>query len=191
MKKIIVGFSRSKKKFPIASWAIMAYQCTKFSHTYIRLLTKGKFPSDKILHASEGLVQNMSGTMFDLKHQVIDEFEISIPDILVLDKTTNDKVPMYKALVNIMHETSGDNYSLLQNFGILYVDFMRRIFKKRVKNPFTKGWNCSEFVAFILKNVYPKQFNKLDINTVTPKEVYDILNRLDKDERYEIQKNKK
>lgn len=190
MKKLVVGFSRSRKRFPIASWLIRLYQQTAFSHTYIRLLTKPRFPSDKILHASEGLVQNMSGTMFDIKHEVTDEFEITVPDKIVRDKITGDDLTMYKALTNIMHEASGDDYSLMQNVGIIYVDFMRAVFKKRVKNPWTKGWNCSEFVAFILKNIYPNSFGNLDINTVTPKEVYEILERLDANERFQIQKCK-
>jgi hypothetical protein len=190
MKKIIIGFSKSKKKLPIGSWIIRLYQNTKFSHTYIKLLTKPKFPSDKILHASEGLVQNMSGTMFDKKHQVIDEFEISIPDIIVKDKLVKDHLPLYRSIVNILHEISGDDYNFMQNIGIFYVDIMRIFFKKRVKNPWIKGWNCSEFVAYILKAIYPKEFKTLDINTITPKELYEILTRMDADERYQIQKSK-
>lgn len=190
MKKIVVGFSKSKKKFPIGSWIIQLYQNTKFSHTYIRLLTKPKFPSDKILHASEGLVQNMSGTMFDKKHKIINEFEIMVPDVIVKDAITKDDLPLYQVLINILHETAGDDYSFMQNVGILYVDLMRWLFKKRVKNPWSKGWNCSEFVALILKQIYPKQFKTLDINTITPKELHDILTRMDLDERYKIQKCK-
>ena len=72
--KISIGFSKSKKKFPIGSWLIRAYQRTPYSHVYIRLHVgppSKMFPSDKILHASEGLVQNMSGTAFDKKHEVV------------------------------------------------------------------------------------------------------------------------
>jgi len=188
MKKIVVGFSRSSKKFPIFSWLIRLYQWSAFSHTYIRLLVRPKFPSDKILHASEGLVQNMSSTQFDKKHIVTDEFEIFLPDILVNDKLTGNKKTLYFALISIMHEIAGDNYSYIQNVGILYVDFMRKVFKRRVKNPWRKGWNCSEFVASVLKIIYPNDFEDLDPDTVTPLEIYQILERLDKDEKYKIQR---
>lgn len=179
MKKIIVGFSKSKKNFTIASWLVRLYQWTDFSHTYIRLLTKGKFPSDKILHASEGLVQNMSGTQFDKKHKVVKEFEIEVPNIIVNDKYKDEKTTLYKCMINTMHETSGDNYSVLQNIGILYVCLMKKILNKRVKNPWPQGWNCSEFVATILATIY-QEFDDIDPNTVTPKEIEQILSKMAK-----------
>lgn len=188
MKKIIVGFSRSNKRIPLFSWLVRIYQWTSFSHTYIKIPFKHRFASDKILHASEGLVQNMSGTQFNKKHIVTDEFEIYLPDIMVKDKLTNTTRSLYHALLTVMHETAGDNYNYMQNIGIAYVDLMRRIFNKRVKNPWRKGWNCSEFVVSILKIVYPEDFSDLDPDTVTPKEIYEILKRLDKDGRYKIQK---
>lgn len=184
MKSIYVGFSKSKKKFPIASWLIRLYQNTGFSHTYIRL-KMSNLPSDKILHASEGLVQNMSGTQFNKKHKVVEEFKLDIPDIIVTDKLRNTKSSLYNALISIMHETAGDEYSLLQNIGILYVKFMS-LFKKEVKNPWPKGWNCSEFVASILTILYPNNFKELDPNLVSPKDIFDILCKLDKDPEYNI-----
>ncbi len=190
MKKIVVGFSRSKKSFPVFSWLIRLYQWTKFSHTYIRL-SFGVLPSDNIIHASEGVVQNMSETIFNKKHEVTDEFEVYIPDIIVKDRITKDNLPLYRVLYNILHETSGDDYSIMQNVGIVYVDIMRYVFKKEVKNPWTAGWNCSEFVAIILRTVYPSQFKELDVETITPKQVYQILKELSEDERFKIQKIKK
>ena len=187
MKKIVVGFSKSRKKFPVASWLIRLYQCTTFSHTYIKLLVKPRFPSNKILHASEGLVQNMSETQFDKKHIPVDEYLIEIPDVIVYDKLTNSRKSLYHALTSMMHETAGADYSMLQNIGILYVDIMRKVFKKRVKNPWQKGWNCSEFVASVLSMMY-EEFKDLDPNTVTPKEVHEILEKLDKDPEYKLTK---
>lgn len=168
MKKMIVGFSRSKKFLPLASILIRFYQNTSFSHTYIKLPFKHRFPSDKILHASEGLIQNMSGTQFDKKHKVINEFEIEISD------------DIYFELLSVMHELAGDDYSVLQNIGIILVD-IARYFGIRMTNPFKKGWNCSEFVAEILKRIYPNKFNNIDPNTVTPKEIYVILESLCED----------
>lgn len=150
----------------------------------------GRLPSDKILHASEGLVQNMSGTQFDKKHEVVEEYEIEIPDIIVKDNLRNIESTLYRALISIMHETAGDDYGMMQNIGIIYVDLMRKLFNKRVKNPWRGGWNCSEFVASILSMVYPIEFGKLDPDTVTPKEIRDILKKLDQDENYKIWRKK-
>lgn len=189
MKSIVIGFSKSKKKLPVFSWLVRLYQCTNFSHTYIRLKIPS-LPSDKILHASEGLVQNMSGTQFDKKHIVTDEFKISIPDIIVFDKLNNKQSSLYFSLISIMHETAGDNYSVMQNVGIIYVHLLR-VLGKKVKNPWSKGWNCSEFVASILTIIYREEFENLDPNLVTPKDLYDILLELSNDERYDICLEKK
>jgi len=162
MQELIVGVSRSKKKFAIASWAIRAYQCTKFSHIYLKRFTR-VFTTPIIIHASEGLVQRMSGPQFDKKHFPIREFKITVSD------------EKYVELRDMMHFYSGDNYSIIQNVGILWVDLVRAITGKRVSNPWQKGWNCSEFVMSILIQVFPEKFKDFDPNTVTPKEIYNIL----------------
>lgn len=162
MRTIIIGFSKSKKFLPVASLAIRAYQNTPFSHVYIRLPWKGRLPSDKILHASEGLIQNMSGTQFDKKHEVVKEFELQVSD------------EVHKKLVHQMHELAGDNYSIMQNIGIIIVD-IARFFKIRMTNPFKSGWNCSEFVMEIIDELFPNHFKDLHPNTVTPKEIYQIM----------------
>lgn len=164
MKTIYVGFSKSKKLLPIGSWLVRLYQGTNFSHTYIRLTTK-KFPSDKILHASEGKVQNMSETQFNLRHEIVEEFPVYVNDF------------EYRKIVEEMHELSGADYSIWQNIGILWVHLLR-FMGKRVSNPFQDGWNCSEYVVYILKKAYSEHLKHIDPNTVTPEELYIILKEL-------------
>lgn len=161
MRDIVFGFSKSAKKFPIGSWLIRLYQNTPFSHTYVRIKPR-IFKYDDIIHASEGKVLRMSGKQFDKRHTVVEEFSFQISDEL------------YREVLNEMHEVSGDDYSIMQNIGILYVD-IARILGFRVVNPFQTGWNCSEFELKVLKLIYPEDFKYLDPNTVTPKELYDIL----------------
>jgi len=165
MKSIFVGFSKSKKFLPIGSWLIQLYQRTKFSHVYIKLETP-EFPSNTYLHASEGKVLQMSGTEFKKRHEVLEEFEIVVPDAV------------HKLVMDEIHEKSGADYSVLQNVGILYVDLMRELFGKRVFNPLSSGWNCSEYVAYILNIVNPQIYEYTDINSVTPKDLYVQLNKL-------------
>lgn len=162
MKKIIIGFSMSKKKFPIGSWIIRIYQWTRFSHVYIRV-SQRHLPSDTILHASEGKVQKMSGTQFDLRHEVVYEFSYEISNKTFLD------------LMRESHEISGDDYSVLQNVGIIFVDFLR-IFGIIIRNPFRKGWNCSEYAFTLAKHALKSnKLNNIDPNTVTPKQLFKIL----------------
>lgn len=171
--KIVVGFSKSKKKFAPASWAIRMYQGgTKFSHVYIRLYSNGSLPSDRILHASEGKIQGMSGTQFDKRHCPVEEYEIEVSNRI------------YKQITDQMHETCGDDYSVMQNVGVALVDLCE-VFGIHIRNPFRRGWNCSEFVSVILRNIHPVEFGAIDKNVITPKQVNKILKRLG----YESRKN--
>lgn len=166
MKTIVIGFSRSTKKIPLGSWAIMLWQGgTPYSHCYIKLLTKDRFPSNKILHAAEGQVSNYSETAFLKRNKVIKEFILDIPKSTYVDLVRN-----------VFHELSGEPYSTMQNVGIVYVQLMKLIGKK-VKNPWKNGWNCSEYVLKVLNFIYPEEAKKYDLNTVTPKDIYCILNK--------------
>lgn len=165
MKEFIVGFSKSKKKLPIASWLIRVYQgLSTFSHTYTKVRPR-IFSTADIIHASEGKVLRMSQTQFDKRHETVKEFRFMIEDELYYD------------IMDEMHEASGDDYSVLQNVGIIYVDIMR-LLGKRVANPFQTGWNCSEFVLLFLNKTHPTKFDHLDPQTVTPVELYKILKTL-------------
>lgn len=164
MKKLTIGFSKSKKTFPIASWLIMLYQWTKFSHVYIRLETPF-LGSDTITHASEGKILRMSDEQFNKRHKVIEEIEILVDD------------NAYKSMILELHKASGDDYGLMQNLGIIIVDFFN-LLNIKIKNPFQSGWNCSEFVYVMLRNLDPKITKKEDPQTITPKQVYKLLKSL-------------
>lgn len=161
-----IGFSKSKKKFPIGSWLIRLYQGgSEFSHCYFRIKSS-HFPSDTIIHSAEGKVQRMSGTQFDKRNEVVEEFAVTL---------TKEE---YMDMLSQMHEVAGDDYSILQNLGIVYVDLMRVVFKKTVKNPWTTGWNCSEFTMTFLKLHFQEEFKHFDPDTITPIQVYKIMQDL-------------
>ena len=152
----MIGFSKSAKNLPLGSWLIRAYQNTEYSHVYIRI-PKTIYPTDTILHASEGKVHKMSETQFDKRHRVVKEYSINISEEL------------YNKVKEEIHEISGDDYGIMQNIGIALVDVMRILFGKKIQNPWISGWNCSEFVMRILKIIFPIEFINTDPNTVTPK----------------------
>ena len=169
MRKIRIGFSRSTKKLPIAGWAIQMWQgFTPYSHVYVKLMVKPVFPSNKILHAAEGQVSHYSETSFLKRNKIVEEFEIEIPD------------QMYKILKrDIFHEKAGEPYSILQNLGIVYVCMMRKLFGIKVKNPWTEGWNCSEYASHVLKQTHPELMKDIDPNLVTPKDLHKLLKSLE------------
>lgn len=173
MRKITVGFSKSKKICPIGSWLIRLYQgFTSFSHCYIKVEEPECF-SDSYYHATEGKVLHMSGTQFNKRHEIVDEFQINVPDIV------------YKNCYLQMHEWSGDDYSRLQNIGIIFLHLWSKIrvllafigikIPLKKSNPFQDGWNCSEYVFMILKMIYPELVEGHKPDSITPKELYTLL----------------
>jgi hypothetical protein len=173
---IKIGFSKSKKPLPIGSWIIRAYQRTSYSHVYVEIPTN-KFPSNHILHASEGIVHKMSKTQFHKKHEITEEYVIQIPEMILFNKHQNKSTTLHQLILDEMHEISGADYGLMQNIGIVLVDLLR-LFNIKIKNPWTSGWNCSEFVGFVLKNIFPEAFKNKNLDIITPKDINNILKSL-------------
>lgn len=161
MRKFKIGFSKSSINLPLFSWAVRFYQNTNFSHTYLEFDTKSIFNDDTIFQSSKAMVNYMSKSFFLTENTITDEFEVEMPDEL------------YMKMRSELHANAGVKYAFLQNIGIIYTDFMR-LFGKRVKNPWKKGYNCSELVyKYVIKYLYPEY--TLDPETITPKDVYEIM----------------
>lgn len=168
MRTIVIGFSKSKKVLPIGSWLIRMYQgFTEYSHVYIKIPVKPKFPSDKILHAAEGQVSHYSETAFLKRNEVVCEYEFEVSEEVY-----------FELLRDYFHELSGEDYGVMQNVGIFLVDVFRK-FNMSINNPFTKGWNCSEYVGEVLKKIFPNHLKYSDLNIITPKNVMNILEELE------------
>lgn len=161
MRQFKIGFSKSSLKAPILSWLIRLYENTPFSHTYLEFDTKKIFEDDTIFQSSKGMVNYMSKKFFLSENDIVEEFEFEIP------------LEVYMEMRVELHASAGIKYAFMQNIGILYTDFMR-LFGKRVKNPWKKGYNCSELVyKHVIRYLYPDF--KYDPETVTPKDVYNML----------------
>lgn len=175
MRKIVVGFSRSKKKIPIFSWLVRLWQGgTAYSHVYLKVFTTGiLLNSDTYLHAAEGKVFAMSSKQFLKRNEPTDEYQIIV--------NTNT----FKKLINEMHELSGEDYGYMQNIGIIIVQLFR-LFGKEIKNPFPSGFNCSELVQELLELEF--DFSQFDKNTITPRDVKERIDALDKQDLFKIHK---
>lgn len=152
---ITIGFSKSKKKFAIGSWAIRLYQNTEYSHVYL------KFHSEAlnrvlIYEAVGGGVRFIGSSAWEKQAIEVASFDLDI-------KQCN-----YVTLLQFCVDHAGLEYGFLQNIGLLFCD----LFKMK-ENPFKKGKNCSEMVAEILK-LEGVVINK-DFNLVTPKDIFEVL----------------
>lgn len=159
MKRLEIGFSRSTKRFAIISWLIRLYQKTSYSHIFFKVIHKPLFGVDTILHSNGASgVSYYSETVFLEKNKYTDMFELEISE------------DIYREIRAMCHQHLGRKYGFLQNIGILLVDI--GIFKR---NPWQKGFNCSEIAFIGLSKVYPELQTMFKRDTVKPSDIYSFL----------------
>lgn len=160
MREVKIVFTKSRKKFPIASWLIRLWTWKEYSHVALEV-NLSWLDGPMYFQASDGKVNYEYKTHFDRKHEIVQKYTISIPEDL------------YGKLSKKRLELAGEEYGFLQNLGILYVDIMA-MFKKSVKNPWKKGENCSELLyKTVLKPMYPDL--NYDPDTIRPDHIEDII----------------
>lgn len=160
MRSFRIGFSKSTIAFPIGSWAIRLYQGTEYSHVFVIFDTVKHLGSDTVYQSSRGMVNNMSLDVFLEENDITDMYRIEVPD------------NVYVAIRNGLHSETGRHYGTMQNLGIVLSDVFG------VKNPWKKGYNCSELVYE--KVLLPLDSSlSLNKNEVTPKDVFNILQDVD------------
>lgn len=148
------------------SWAIRLYEGTEFSHTYLEFDTKRIFNDDTIFQSSKGMVNYMSKSVFLTENAVVNEFEFELPE------------EIYRDMRIELHANAGLKYALMQNVGVIITD-IAKFFGKEMKNPWKKGYNCSELVyKHVIKYLYPEE--KRDPDLITPKEVFELLGKYSK-----------
>lgn len=163
MRKIKIGFSSSRKAFPIFGRLIQLVQKTEFSHVYVRSQTK--YGVDLIYQASGVSVNFMSSEVFEGHNKIVKEFEFDI------DEKSFDSYMKY-ALSNV-----GKPYSVSQIIGIT----IALVFNLK-NNPLgdkDSGFVCSELVYDILKSIF-KETEIADADRVTPKDIWNFCLLADK-----------
>jgi hypothetical protein len=155
MKTITIGFSKSKKKFPIGSWLIRAYMGTPYSHVYLRFYSKS-LDRTLIYEAVGGGVRFIGAKQWE-KHAVeVDSFDIELIN------------GNYISLLQYCVDHTGVEYGIAQNLGVP----LASIFNLET-NPFQSGTNCSEEIYKILVlSGYPNTKKK---DLVTPKDIHRML----------------
>lgn len=160
MAIISFGFSRNSKGkigSRILCWAMRK----KFSHTFF--MFKEKMYSDRTVQQSTGHgVASMSETRFLQDNIIVQEFPVAISEAL------------FDEILQECHKYAGCNYGYLQNLGVAIVRLAAKLGIKINKNPLDDGMNCSEWMCYILDEIYGKWTTK-DPNLVGPDDVYAFL----------------
>jgi uncharacterized protein YycO len=156
-----VCFSKPKK-FKIGAWLISKFLNKPYSHTYLEYYSA--YHDENIFYESRGVgVRHFGQNEHDKNYCVTHKYEIFV--------TNTQKKDGMKFLLNI----SGTKYPFMQNVGI----FIHRVLQKfgiNIKNPWTKGINCSELVSYYLSHYTDFKMN-IDQNLVTPRHVDEFLSQ--------------
>lgn len=166
MDTLIIGFSKSKKKFAIYSWLICWVEGTPFSHAYIRWYSNA-LQRDIIYQASGTMVNFCGRKVFDEHHRVVEEFQIEV------SPEAKQKV------VQFAIDNAGVPYGTKAALGIGLVRFMK-LFGKTITNPFRDGkttYVCSELVADILIEALGQKLDQ-GIDDIGPKTLYEYAKKL-------------
>lgn len=157
MKKIVVGFSKSRSPWKIGSKIIADVEARDFSHAYVKyncILT------DEVIisQASHGYVNEMNYDVFQVHNIVVHEYEIECQD--------SDFIEMLK----FMRKNLGLPYSKMQIFFISLKKLFG--FKINVYNR-DKEFICSEWAARICKILKITVPEELDY--FTPSDLNELL----------------
>lgn len=156
--RIIIGFSRAKGFKPL-SWFIMLFEGTPFSHVYIKTYNN-YFEQYDIFQASKGYVNHITEDSFLLHNHKVNEFVFPI--------STLGK----KDLLMYLRNRLGRPYSLKS----LFILFLSKLGMNLTR--FSDGessYICSELAARTI-NYSNIIYLDRDLDLITPKELYKILN---------------
>jgi hypothetical protein len=159
-KELRIVFTKSKKKFPIASWAIRLWTGKEYSH--VARAVQIRDWGWRFYQASEGKVNYEYEKYFLQKHEIVKDY------ILLISPEMDRKIKKE------CYEQAGNRYGTIQNLGIVFVDILHKITGRKVDNPWKKGKNCSELLYENVFSILCSDLN-YDPNTVKPHQIEEII----------------
>ena len=165
MRKVIIGFSKTKKKLGIFSWIIRKIECTNYSHTYLKFTnSRGK---GLVYQASHTMVNFMGEKIFLEQSEPIKEYEIELTD------------EQYAEMIDFCIDRAGIPYAAMENLGIGIARLLE-IVGIKIHNIFgikRSAYKCSEIVAEFLENILKVDIPE-DLDMVSPKQVHSVVENL-------------
>lgn len=168
MEQIIIGFSKSSKRFAPFSWLIMWAESVPYSHVYMKFYSKS-LDENIIYQASHTMVNFMNESNFDAEENVIQEFQFQISSEL------------RNKIMKFCVQNSAKPYGTLSILGLVYVQAAGWLGFK-VINPVNDNENsffCSELISTMLKQCTTVKIVG-DLDSITPKDIYQIVSTLPK-----------
>jgi hypothetical protein len=146
---ITIGFSKSKKKFPIFSWLIRLFEKVDFSHVYLKITTRY---GDIVYQASGTSVNITSYNIFLKNNTVVAEFKFNV--------TEERSDELYTMCVSYL----GIKYGTKQILRIALYRLLRKlnITPRNYRSDDVKTMICSEVVARVLPYLTEVSFQNID-----------------------------
>ena len=169
MKQITIGFSKACTTFPIFSWLILLTQKTPYSHVYLKYQDE-YLGQTMYYQASHTLVNSMSAPVFLAQETVIQEFTFNVSDASFL------------AAMRFAANQAGKPYGGLEICGLALVQ-LASLVNIKIQNPVKDEGTtfiCDQLVAALLQECEGVTL-PTDINNLTPKDVYAIVQSLPQD----------
>lgn len=160
IRTVHIEFTSPKGKlFPFFSWAIRAFECTKYSHVRIKWVNSvGK----TLIYEASGSHVKLIGTYAAEQNPVHVHYTHSFD-------LTNEQ---YRKLIGLFDYANVD-YGVWQIFGIAFA----RMFGLK-KNPFSSGKSsmvCSELVALFLNDVLGMDIPQEEFDLIGPRGIKKLL----------------
>jgi len=166
MKRISVGFSKSKSKFGIFSWLIRKWYNIDYSHTYIRFHKNG----EDLIHQASGLKVNVTNnTKFNENSSIIKEFIFYVDDF------------SYNNIEEYCIKQIGTGYSFSQVISIFIQKFLPKF-----KGFGGKGFICTEFVmrSLLISSKVKPYILGYNLDHISPSQVFEITKKLHEKIKY-------
>lgn len=157
MSKLLIGFSKSKKKFAPYAKLIMFLDKCPFSHVYVRI---PRASGVDVIYQAAGSVVNFVGTKrFQTHSEIVEEFEFE-----VTDETRNK-------FFDWAIKYAGTPYSMKAALGIGLAILFRLH-----KNPLCPASPtvCSLLAGFVLQDFLNAKIDLDALGIAGPKEIYNV-----------------
>ncbi len=158
MRKIIIGFSKFKKKFPIFSWLIRLVDDKRFSHVYVKWIMKS---GTSIIYQASGHAVNFIGNKrFETNNTIYQEFVFEMSD------------EKFQEFLDWAVDNSGAPYSPMLGVGIC----LSKLFNLKINVLASNdSFVCSKIAGYFfdkfVKDFYSDE-NKSDV--LMPSDIYKL-----------------
>lgn len=161
MRKIKIHFTRNRKG-KIFSKIIQWYEGLPVSHCAVEIYVRS-IDTQTIYHSSmDSGVNFFNKPLFTEKNEIMETYELFLTE------------EQHRMLLKSLIDNCGESYAFLQNIGVFIVESLK-LMGVSIKNPWKRGYNCSELLYREILPLLTKELQELDPELVKPSDIRNLL----------------